>query len=116
MDPRFTSRLTESQYNRRRGDPERGYGIYRPPVDHLRPRLVATTRRHLAGFFLGLGNRLSDEPRASDAAVRPVTRSELTPELLVEFPEAGATRARRSDDWSLTADCPQLVSGDGSGA
>ena len=77
MDPNYTSWLTQSQYSRKRDDLEREYIVYRPPVDPLGQRLVRATRHHLAILFLALGERLSDEPRATApvADIEPAART-----------------------------------------
>jgi hypothetical protein len=77
MDPRFASWLTESQDRRNRDDLEREYVVYRPPSDHLRPRLARATRRQLAALFLALGQRLSDEPGAAATSpdIEPAART-----------------------------------------
>lgn len=77
MDPNVSSWLTHSQYTRKHDDLERESVAYRPPVEHVWPRLARSTRRRLAILFLTIGARLGEQPAVGDIApeVDPAPRT-----------------------------------------
>lgn len=77
MDPRFTSWLTHSQYRRKHDNLAREYVAYRPPVEHIWPRISRAMRHSLSTIFLHLGERLSDAPAPTKPSVEidPVGRT-----------------------------------------